>query len=194
MASAIVAPKTTRSSLAHSALAMHIGHGSQVEYIVYPASDGRFSFLQARRTVRVSACELGSFSRRTALVARISRSPVRVFTIRAPNGAGYGVSNVRAVKRTSSRIRCSSEAFRFVDLGWRRATSDCSMAADLGNSAVRLLSVSLHQTPGDHVVQRLFFFGAARHDAINQEIESADRRDIGDSTTGEEASTCSAKA
>ena len=69
----MVAPYTTRSSLAQSALAMHIAHGSQVEYIVYPASDGRFSFLQASRTVRVSAWELGSLSRRTAFVPRISR-------------------------------------------------------------------------------------------------------------------------
>src|ERR1700722_5307161 len=96
-ASSIVAPYTTRSSLAHSALAMHIAHGSQVEYIVNPAREGRFSFLQASRTVRVSPCALGSFSRRTALVARIRRSPVRVFTIRAPNGEGRAVFKVRAV-------------------------------------------------------------------------------------------------
>lgn len=75
---------------------MHIGHGSQVEYIVNPASDTPFSFLHASRTVRTSACEDGSFSRLTAFVARISRAPVRVFTISAPNGTGEAVSIVRA--------------------------------------------------------------------------------------------------
>src|SRR6202011_2430786 len=105
LASAIVAPYTTRSNLAHNALAMHIAQGSQVEYIVYPASDVFPSFLHAKRTVRSSPCELGSFSRITALVARTSRSPVFVFTISAPNGAGRGVFIVRAVKRKSSRIR-----------------------------------------------------------------------------------------
>src|ERR1700687_4265433 len=95
LASSIVAPNTTRSSLAQSALAMHIGHGSQVEYIVYPAREGRFSFLQASRTVRVSAWELGSNSRRTALVPRISLSPVRVLTISAPNATGWDVSRER---------------------------------------------------------------------------------------------------
>src|SRR5215470_16295251 len=97
LASSIVAPYTTRSSLAHRALAMHIGHGSHVEYIVYPASDVRFNFLHANRTVRTSACELGSFSRNTALVARISRLPVFVLTISAPNGAGCAVFIVSAV-------------------------------------------------------------------------------------------------
>ena len=58
----------------------------------------------------------------------------------------------------------------------------------------RSLCVPLHQTPGDHIVQRLFFFRDARQDAINQEIESADRRDIRDSTAGEEASARSSKA
>src|ERR1700704_1018831 len=106
----MVAPYMTRSSLAQSALAMHIGHGSQVEYIVYPDKDGRFSFLQARRTVRVSAWELGSFSRRTALVARMSRSPVRVLTINAPKGTGCAVSRERAVNWKISRMRSSSAA------------------------------------------------------------------------------------
>src|SRR6267378_7484294 len=106
----MVAPYTTRSSLAQSALAMHIAHGSQVEYIVYPASEGRFSFLQARRTVRVSACELGSLSRRTALVPRISVSPVRVLTINAPKGTGCAVSRERAVNWKISRMRSSSAA------------------------------------------------------------------------------------
>src|ERR1035438_10189847 len=95
LASAIVAPYTRRSSLAHKALAMHIAQGSHVEYIVYPASDVLLSFLQASRTVRTSPCELGSFSRITALVASINRSPVFVFTISAPNGAGNGVCRVR---------------------------------------------------------------------------------------------------
>jgi hypothetical protein len=112
LASAMVAPNTTRSSLAQSALAMHIGHGSQVEYIVKPARDGRFNFLQASRTVRVSAWELGSLSRRTALVPRISRSPLRVFTISAPNGTGWGVSRARAVNWKISRMRSSSIADR----------------------------------------------------------------------------------
>src|SRR6195256_1117968 len=106
----MVAPYMTRSSLAQSALAMHIGHGSQVEYIVYPDKDGCFSFLQARRTVRVSAWELGSFSRRTALVARMSRSPVRVLTINAPKGTGCAVSRERAVNWKISRMRSSSAA------------------------------------------------------------------------------------
>src|ERR1700682_3051416 len=112
LASAMVAPNTTRSSLAQSALAMHMGHGSQVEYIVYPARDGRFNFLQAMRTVRVSAWELGSLSRRTALVPRISRFPVRVFTIRAPNGTGWEVSRERGADRKISRMRSSSIATR----------------------------------------------------------------------------------
>src|SRR5713101_9988542 len=93
----MVAPYTTRSSLAQSALAMHIAHGSQVEYIVNPAREGRFSFLQANRTVRVSPCALGSLSRKTALVARIRRSPVRVLTMSAPKGTGRAVFRERAV-------------------------------------------------------------------------------------------------
>jgi hypothetical protein len=95
----MAAPNTTRSNLAHNALAMHMGHGSQVEYIVNPARLVRFSFLQANRTVLTSACELGSFSRRTALVARISSLPLRVLTIIAPKGTGCFVSSVRAVNR-----------------------------------------------------------------------------------------------
>jgi len=63
---------------------MHIGQGSHVEYIVKPASEAHFNFLHAKRTVLTSAWELGSFSRRTALVARINLSPVCVFTINAP--------------------------------------------------------------------------------------------------------------
>src|ERR1700704_2049767 len=106
----MVAPYMTRSSLAQSALAMHIGHGSQVEYIVYPDKDGRLSFLQARRTVRVSAWQLGSFSRRTALVPRMSRSLVRVLTINAPKGTGCAVSKERAVNWKISRMRASSIA------------------------------------------------------------------------------------
>jgi hypothetical protein len=77
---------------------MHMGQGSQVEYMVYPANDGLLSFLHASRTARNSACELGSDSRITALVARISRSPLRVSTMSAPNGTGREVSSVRAVK------------------------------------------------------------------------------------------------
>ena len=95
----MVAPKTTRSNRAHSAFAMHMGQGSQVEYMVYPASEGLLSFLHARRTARNSACELGSDSRITALVARISRSPLRLFTRSAPNGTGRTDSKVRAVMR-----------------------------------------------------------------------------------------------
>src|SRR5260370_40993572 len=106
----MVAPYTTRSSLAQSALAMHIAHGSQVEYIVYPASEGRFSFLQARRTVRVSAWELGSLSRRTAFVPRISASPVRVLTINAPKGTGCAVFRERAVNWKISRMRSAAAA------------------------------------------------------------------------------------
>src|ERR1700674_4470305 len=89
---------------------MHIGHGSQVEYIVNPAREGRFSFLQASRTVRVSAWALGSLSRITALVARIRRSPVRVFTMSAPNGTGRAVFKDRAVNSKISRMRLSSSA------------------------------------------------------------------------------------
>src|SRR5712671_1626620 len=101
----MVAPKTTRSSLAHSALAIHIAQGSHVEYIVNPAREGRFSFLQARRTVRVSPCALGSLSRITAFVARIRRSPVFVFTMSAPKGEGRAVFSVRAVNSKISRMR-----------------------------------------------------------------------------------------
>jgi hypothetical protein len=89
---------------------MHMGHGSQVEYIVNPAREGRFSFLQASRTVCVSAWALGSLSRITALVARISRSPVRVLTISAPNGTGRAVFRERAVNSKISRMRPSSIA------------------------------------------------------------------------------------
>ena len=89
---------------------MHIAQGSHVEYIVNPAREGRFSFLQASRTVRVSACALGSFSRITALVARIRRSPVRVSTMSAPNGTGRAVFKVRAVNSKISRMRPSSIA------------------------------------------------------------------------------------
>src|ERR1700682_587308 len=113
LASAMVAPNTTRASLAQSSLAMHMGHGSQVEYIVYPARDGHLSFLQARRTVRVSAWELGSLSRRTAFVPRISVTPVRVLTINAPKATGFAVSRERAVNWKTSRIRSSSLATRF---------------------------------------------------------------------------------
>src|ERR1700691_1916685 len=101
----MVAPYTTRSSLAHRALAIHMGHGSQVEYRVYPASNGPWSFLPARRTARNSAWEEASRSRATALTARINGLPVRVLTISAPNGEGWGGLRVRAVKRTSPRIR-----------------------------------------------------------------------------------------
>src|SRR5580692_12088711 len=87
---------------------MHIGQGSQVEYIVNPAREGRFSFLHARRTVRVSPCALGSFSRITAFVALISRSPVCVFTISAPKGFGRAVFSERAVNSKISRIRAAS--------------------------------------------------------------------------------------
>jgi hypothetical protein len=106
---------------------MHMGHGSHVEYMVNPAKVTRFSFLHARRTVRNSACELGSFSRRTALVARMSRSPVRVFTIKAPNGTGDLVSSVRAVNRKSSRIRCSSSR-KFKDVAPRLLPAKTRMA------------------------------------------------------------------
>ena len=87
---------------------MHMGQGSQVEYMVNPARDGRLSFLQARRTALTSACELGSFSRRTALVARRRGLPVLVFTINAPKGTGDFVSRVRAVKRWMARMCFSS--------------------------------------------------------------------------------------
>src|ERR1700693_4666629 len=96
--------------MAHRAWAMHRGHGSQVEYIVNPAREGRFNFLQASRTVRVSACALGSLSRKTALVARIRRSPVRVLTMSAPNGTGRVVFRERAVNSKISRMRPSSIA------------------------------------------------------------------------------------
>src|ERR1700693_264727 len=89
---------------------MHIAHGSHVEYIVNPARDGRFSFLQASRTVRVSACALGSLSRKTALVARIRRSPVRVSTMSAPNSTGRAVFKECAVNSKISRMRTSSIA------------------------------------------------------------------------------------
>jgi NitT/TauT family transport system substrate-binding protein len=107
---------------------MHMGHGSHVEYIVYPDSESRFSFLHARRTVRSSAWEEGSVSFATAFRPRRSGSPARVFTIRAPNGTGLAVSRVREVNRYSSRIRSSSawEGFRRVGLGLRRATSNSS--------------------------------------------------------------------
>lgn len=78
---------------------MHMGHGSQVEYMVYPTSEGRLSFLQARRTVRTSAWDEGSCSRMTALVACIRGLPDFVWTIRAPKGTGRGVFMVRAVNR-----------------------------------------------------------------------------------------------
>src|ERR1700733_1581243 len=87
---------------------MHIGQGSQVEYIVNPAREGRFSFLQARRTVRVSPWALGSFSRITAFVALTSRSPVCVFTMSAPKGFGRAVFSERAVNSKISLIRASS--------------------------------------------------------------------------------------
>jgi hypothetical protein len=94
----MVAPNTTRSMPAHKALAMHMGQGSQVVYMVYPASEMVFNFLQARRTERSSAWELGSCSCFTAFVARIRVSPVLLWTISVPNGVGRGVSSVRAVK------------------------------------------------------------------------------------------------
>src|SRR4029077_1670245 len=77
---------------------------------------GRLSFLQARRTVRISPCELGSLSRKTALVARIRRSPVRVLTMSAPNGEGRAVFRVRAVNSKISRMRSSSSAAARDDL------------------------------------------------------------------------------
>jgi hypothetical protein len=66
--------------------------------------------LQANRTVRVSPWALGSLSRKTAFVARISRSPVCVLTISAPNGTGCEVFRERAVNSKISRMRSSSFA------------------------------------------------------------------------------------
>jgi hypothetical protein len=67
--------------------------------------------LQASRTVRVSACDDGSFSFATAFVASISRFLVRVATISAPNGTGLRVSIVRAVNASTSRMHASSSIF-----------------------------------------------------------------------------------
>jgi NitT/TauT family transport system substrate-binding protein len=128
----MVAPNTTRSSPAHSALDMHIGHGSQVEYIVYPARVNRFSFLQASRTARNSACAEGSDSAKALLVARINRAPVCVSTINAPNGTGLGVSIVRAVKATISPMRSLSTGSIRARREELTDISNFSMAADAG--------------------------------------------------------------
>ena len=121
----MVAPYTTRSSLAHSAVLMHIGQGSHVVYSVYPASESCFSRFVASRIARTSAWALGSNSPATLFSARSSNSPVFVCTTEAPNGRGRAVFKDRAVNAASAAIR-STSPFVFVSprafsVAWRAA-------------------------------------------------------------------------
>jgi hypothetical protein len=94
----MVAPKTTRSSLAQSALPIHIAQGSQVEYIVYPADEGRLSFLRqpdcAQLGVRAGIVFAGH-------IVRGAHQPLTRLGVYNQCAVGYGwsVSIVRAVNR-----------------------------------------------------------------------------------------------
>ena len=59
---------------------------------------------------------------------------------------------------------------------------DTANGPPVEHDRARKLRVPLYEATGDHVMQRLLLFSDARHDAIDQEVQSADGRHVTYST------------